>query len=257
MKIFLFEVDKSNQFYIIIIIATRKLFQEGRMEVRDLKIGTRLELEILDGDGKKIGNTYVSQVLEPVKDRTLIISAPIYESRLIYVPMNGKVRITFFHSRYGLQGFNAVVTAREQKENLSILCVQAETEPDKIQRRTHYRLDCTLDAEYGIYSDNPEKETDQSHYKHALTKNISGSGACIVVREDIAKNTLLDVRISFSETVKIGAVCRVIRCTPLETEKISRYEIRLQFTDITAQDQDYIIKYIFEEQRRLLKKKVL
>lgn len=227
------------------------------MEVRDLKIGTRLELEILDGDGKRIGNTYVSQVLEPVKDRSLIISAPIYESRLIYVPVNGIVRITFLHSRNGLQGFNALVTSREQRGNLSVLCVQAETQPEKIQRRTHYRLDCTLDAEYGIYSDNPDKEIDQTLYKHALTKNISGSGTCLVVREDIAKNMLLDVRISFSETVKIRAVCRVIRCTPLETEKISRYEIRLQFTDITALDQDYIIKYIFEEQRRLLKKKIL
>jgi hypothetical protein len=40
-------------------------------------------------------------------------------------------------------------------------------------------------------------------------------------------------------------------------DKISRFEVRLHFIEITPQDQDYVIKYIFEEQRRLLKKKAL
>ena len=227
------------------------------MEVRDLKIGTRLELEILGSTGKRMGNTYISQVLEPVKDRSLIISAPIYESRLIYVPVNGKVRITFFHNRYGLQGFNAIVTSREQRGNLSAILIQAETPPKKIQRRAHYRLDCTLNVEYEICFNNAPQEMDKPRYKKALTKNISGSGACIVAGEEIMKNAVLDILISLSETVKARATCSVLRCTPLEMSKIPKYELGLHFTDITAQNQDNIIKYIFEQQRRLLKKDVL
>ncbi len=227
------------------------------MEIKELKVGTRLELDILGNNGQRIGSTYISQVLEPVKNKDLVISAPIYESRLIYVPVNGKVRITFYHSRYGLQGFYAIVTSREQRGNLSVICISAETLLEKIQRRTHYRLDCTLNVEYRICSGDSRQETDKPQYKKALTRNLSGSGVCIVIGEEIVKNTVLDIRVSLNEVTSVRAMCNVLRCTPLEAGKSPRYELGLHFTDISAQNQDNIIKYIFEQQRRLLKKDVL
>jgi len=226
------------------------------MEVRDLKTGARLELEILGNNGDRIGNIYISQVLEPVKDSNLVIAAPIFESRLIYVPVNSKVRITLYHKRYGLLGFIAIVTSREQRGNLSVICIQAETQLEKIQRRRYYRLDCTLNVEYSIYLDNITQEIDQPPYRKALTKNISGAGASMVVGEEIMKNTLLKIRISLSETSKVSAICNVLRCVPLEFSQVPKYELGLYFTDITYQNQDKIIKYIFEQQRRLLKNDV-
>lgn len=227
------------------------------MEVIDLNIGTRFELEILGTNGNRIGTTHISKLLEHVNERTLIVSAPIYESRLIYVPLNGKVRITFFHNKHGLHGFTAIVTAREQRESLSVLRIQAESPPEKTQRRTHYRLDCTLNVEYKVYNDNLIHETDKPQYKKALTKNISGSGACIVVSEEIPKDTAMEIYIDLGETVKVRAKCSVSRCSLMEMNKIPKYMLGLHFTEITTLNQDNIIKYIFEQQRRLLKNDVL
>ena len=78
----------------------------------------------------------------------------------------------------------------------------------------------------------------------------------MVVGEEIMKNTLLKIRISLSETSKVSAICNVLRCVPLEFSQVPKYELSLHFTDINAQNQDKIIKYIFEQQRRLLKNDV-
>lgn len=249
-----FYVDKNASLYIIDSID----FLLGCiMEFRDLKPGTRLKLEILGNNGGRLGNAYISQVLEPSEDRNLIISTPIYESRLIYVPLNGKVRITFIHSKYGLQGFTAIVTSREQMGNLSILFIQAETTPEKIQRRTHYRLECIRDVEYKICTNITLQGADSSTYNKALTKNISGSGACIAVDEEIKKDTFLDIRINLGEGIIVKAKCLVLRSMPLGISNAPKYELGLHFIEITPQNQDYIIKFIFEQQRRLLKKECL
>jgi c-di-GMP-binding flagellar brake protein YcgR len=94
-------------------------------------------------------------------------------------------------------------------------------------------------------------------YKKALTKNLSGSGACIVTDENLPRNTILELRLEFSSSVYVNALCVVMRNTPVEVKKATNYELGLHFTKISPRDQDHIIKYIFEQQRVLLKKEIL
>lgn len=226
------------------------------MKFEELQTGTRLELELLNNPQDKIGRTYISQLSEPVSKAGMIISAPISESRLIFIPLNSILHIAFFHTKYGLMGFTAIVTAREYRGNIAILRIQAQSELEKIQRRKHYRLESLLNTEFTVLGDPSEKLTEDSLFK-ATVKNISGSGACIVTEENIPKNAAVELFIYLSETVKIRAVCVVLRKQQVEVKKGVSYELGMHFTEISPKDQDLIIKYIFEQQRLLLKKDVL
>jgi c-di-GMP-binding flagellar brake protein YcgR len=226
------------------------------MQFKELQTGTRLELELINSLGEKIAGPYVSQLLEPVSETRMIISTPIFESRLIFIPLNGKLHISFFHRKYGLMGFTAVVAARESRGNVATLKIQAQSGLERVQRRKHYRLDSLLNSEYRIFGASPDKSSASSLTK-ATVKNISGSGACIMTEENVPKNTVIELYIRLNEKTKIKAVCTVLRNQPVEVKKGVSYELGLHFTEISPKDQDIIIKYIFEQQRMLLKKDVL
>jgi c-di-GMP-binding flagellar brake protein YcgR len=226
------------------------------MKLEELLTGTRLELELLDNLGEKVGHTYISQLLEPVRETGMVISAPIFESRLIFVPLNSTLQIAFFHRKHGLMGFTATVNAREYRGNIAILLIQAESEPEKIQRRKHYRLDSLLNAEFKVLDVSSDKPFADSFTK-ATVKNISGSGCCIITDENVPNNSVVDLYVYLNTTTKIRALCVVLRNHQVEVKKGISYDLGLHFADISAKDQDLIIRYIFEQQRMLLKRDVL
>ena len=226
------------------------------MKLSELQAGTRLEIEQLGNTYEKSGNIYISQLLEPVTEAGMIISAPIFESRHIFVPLNSRLRVVFFHRKYGLMGFTAVVASREYMGNIATLRIKAQSELEKIQRRKHYRLDSLLNSEYRIL-ESPSDKPASGPLTKAMVKNISGSGACIVTEENVPKGALVELFIYLNKTVRIRAVCGVLRNQEVEVKKSVSYELGMHFAEISPKDQDQIIKYIFEQQRLLLKKEVL
>jgi hypothetical protein len=62
------------------------------MTPQEIKLGTRLEFEMLNKQDEKVGNTFISQLLEHQDDGSIVISAPITESRVVFVPAGITVR---------------------------------------------------------------------------------------------------------------------------------------------------------------------
>jgi c-di-GMP-binding flagellar brake protein YcgR len=237
------------------------------MLLNETGIGTRLEVELVDKNREKVGNTYVSQIFEHISENVLVILSPIFESRLIYISVNADMHIVFFHKKYGLMSFYASVISRETRGNIAILAIRAESDVEAIQRRENYRLTCNIDGGYIVKDSNSTEDFDSdaaksnnnamnndTMYKKTLTKNISGSGVCIISEENIPINTHLEVYLDISASVRIKAQCVVLRNNPVKVKKTTFHELGLHFTKISQRDQNYIIKYIFEQQRVLLKK---
>jgi c-di-GMP-binding flagellar brake protein YcgR len=221
------------------------------MTPQEIRPGTRLELELLNRSGERIGNIYVSQLLEVQNDGGLMISAPIFEARLIYIPLQAQIRLTFMHMKLGLLGFSAGVTNREYRGNIAVLIVQPEGGLEKIQRRNYYRLDHMTKAL--VWITGREDQLDRKSALKAFTKNISGSGLCIVTEADIPKNTEIHVEFEVNG-MTMTAKCVVVRNGAFEIKNSKSYEIGLHFVKLAPKDQDSIIRYIFEQQRVQLKK---
>lgn len=224
------------------------------MIISELKTGTRFQFGILDSYGKNIGNTYVSQLYEPAKADSIIVYVPIFESRLIFVPVNTKVQLCFPYKQ-GFMGFSARVIERGRKGNISVLYLKVESPLELIQRRGSYRLDCNIPIEYRTHNAAAKDTEANTHpYKKALSKNISGTGACIIIYEEMPKDSVLELRMHLTDTLVIEVICSVIRCVKMDMLKNSRYEVGLCFTKTNSYNQDCLIKYIFEQQRWHLKK---
>jgi c-di-GMP-binding flagellar brake protein YcgR len=228
------------------------------MKLTELKIGSRLEVELLSNQGESKVFLYVSQLLEVIDPENVVIATPIANSRNVFLPLGYRVRVMLLHSVYGLVGFKGVIANKGMRDNIAVLFLQVEGGLESIQRRKYFRLDCLLSTEYRVCPEKSEAmneaDTSEPSYKKAITKNLSGSGMCIVTDEEIQYGTNLELILSISEQVKVKVAAAVMRCSCLETSRHVKYEIGLHFTELSKSAQESIIKYIFDQQRILLKK---
>ena len=253
------------------------------MTPQEVKIGTRLEFEMLNKNDEKVGNTFVSQLLEHQDDCSIVISAPITESRVVFVPTGITVRLTFVHQLHGLLGFKAQVRSKEYKGNIAVLIAEPDENIEKIQRREHFRLDVITDAL--IWPDDTQSGPGDSENADAeasgtqaagenikqdplsasdkaaeadpvkaYTRNLSGSGVCIISDTNFPKGTNVKIELDLDNDIKFKARCVILRSQQIEVRRGKSYELGLHFTELTKRDQDNLIKYIFEQQRLLLKK---
>lgn len=231
------------------------------MNIREIAIGTKLELEVLTNQDQKIGLTHMSQMIELIDSQNVAILCPIHESKYVFITLGTRVRIAFFHEKHNsLFFFTAVIRHKETKGNILLLYVNITSELQKLQRRNYFRFDCNLDAKYRIFVEENEvnvtgEKTIPPEFKNALTRNISGSGACIVIEEELLKSALLEVVIKLNENTSVSAKCKVIRVTEIAASKGKKYEIGLYFIKLTSKGQDDVIRFIFERQRETLKGK--
>ncbi len=216
------------------------------MTANEINLGTRLELELLNRQGEKVGNTFVSQLLEHQGDGLLVISSPIHEARLVFIPRDINIRLTFIHSKHGLLGFTAIVEGREHRGNIAILLIKPVSEIIRIQRRMHYRLDIVGNAKVWL-----DEESDPIK---AYTKNISGSGLCIVMDNNVPVDSVIKAELNLPGLPVFSVGCRVLRNRLIESQRGKQFELGLCFIQIAKKDQDILIRYIFAQQRLILKK---
>lgn len=245
-------VDKNGNLGIIIVEPQFVNREQVKMIPQDLKPGTRLELELLSRNGKRVGITHISQFLETQENGCLIISAPILEARLIYIPVSAQLNVYFMHPKYGPMGFSATVTEIDYRGKIAVLTIEAASELKKHQRRNHYRQDHMEKAL--IWVCGKDDKQDKKAASKASTKNISGSGLCVVMENDIPKGTEIDIEFNLTESILIRAKCIVIRNKSFEVKNRTTYEIGLKYTELSDKDQDSIIRYIFGKQRAKLKR---
>jgi c-di-GMP-binding flagellar brake protein YcgR len=226
------------------------------MIIQDIKIGTRLELNQINSLGDIQSETYISQLLEYHDNDLLVISAPIHGSRLVYMPDNARINITFLHQHHNLVsllGFTALVRSKEFRGNVAVYIIEPIGEIDKIQRRMDFRLDIVLNAQIWLPDPDGTEAFDTEPIK-VFSKNLSGSGICLISDVEIPKGTETKVEITLSDDLIIIVRCTVLRVVPTEIRYKKKFELGMRFTQIDKKDQESLIRFIFNQQRLQLKR---
>jgi len=233
------------------------------MNAMDFKIGTKLEFSLIHSTGQKSDFSHVSQLLDIVDESNIVMACPIHGSQLVPIPVGTKIEVVFIHEKRSVISFEGTVTGRSDKDNVAAMQVHIESEISRIQRRQFFRLECLLDVQYRLLSDdsedisnfNNEDSGKKVEYKKAVTSDLSGSGVCIVTDESIPKDSIIEICIFLDEKNVVKAIARLIRSSAVQIEKGTKYKNGLHFVNISKTDRNRIIKYVFAQQRKLLKDK--
>lgn len=237
------------------------------MGENSLEVGNKIDLNpkvgrvLKDDETRK---TYASQILDFQPDGSIVAAMPIQEEHLIPLEV-GSTYEAYFYTSKGIMRAECMVEKRGKEGKIYIMNLILTTQLVKFQRREFYRLDCTIECKATCISsiealcvakNHTYPEDIDERLENAILVDISGGGARIISKIKYEKFTYLVVRFPIQlgdENKEITLLGRVILSLESDNNR-EYYDNRIQFKEISKEQREDIVKYIFEQQRKIRRK---
>ncbi|MDR1705612.1 MAG: flagellar brake protein [Clostridiales bacterium] len=207
-----------------------------------------LQLDDLDSE-----YSYVSQVEDILGKEDILAAVPISKGRLAKLPTGIRFQYVI-HAKQGMILFAGKITDYFQENNNFFMQVHFLNNGEIMQRREFYRFACYLPFAFASVSDDDD-DADQymsiGSMSRGEIRDLSGGGMKFVSNEELSDNSKVRCALDLG-TDLIITVGKVLGHSDAKDRNF-KYEYRLIFVGILQTDQERIIKYIFNEQRRQLK----
>lgn len=230
-----------------------------------IRAGDKIDIKYLHQKNDKI---YKSSVFDFLGGNEIEITMPTDAGKMVLFNQGVQFEF-FFYTARGMYTCEAVVTDRYKRGNFFLISVEVVTPLKKYQRREYYRLECLLDfAYYKISDELAALETNQQMFlelskpeyilekRLARAKDLSGGGSRFMTLEPLEVGSkVLSVLHLVNDKVDrtFYLVTEVIGCDPVKDMK-DRWIVRGKFEYKDIKERDLVVRYVFEEDRRLRKK---
>lgn len=228
--------------------------------------GDKIDLQAVvrgaaDNEGEQ--KTYYSTVYEILSEDTLEIMMPIEQTRLILLPVDTEYDLLFY-GRSGLYQCFARVIDRYKSNNVYILVMELTSNLRKYQRREYYRFSCVLEmgarelAEEEIQAVETSSQIELQPglpLKRSVIVDISGGGLRFISDQRYEPDSLIFCNyylLKDGQRKKYEVVGKVLVVRELEN-KPGAFEHRVQYYNLDVGTREEIIKFIFEEERKIRK----
>lgn len=245
-----------------------------------VEVGNRIEMvHMASAEGFALSETkYGSKLLDYDGIRSAKIAVPTNEGHLVAMTAGDDYQLCFF-TNAGLFQCKARIRKRLVENKIHMLEVLFLTKLEKYQRRKYYRLECSFDMKYRVLTESEKivrqrlEENNFPSYAARRTceeavqnapliwrggtvSDLSGGGIRFRCRRELVKENWLEVTVPLSFARGIVPVCvlvRVVACTYFEANR-DVYEVRGEFEYLSDDERELVIQYVFEEQRRRMRK---
>lgn len=218
--------------------------------MKDLKkyflIGDKVQIDYKDALGKQ--KEFVSQIVDIQEEEYIDVLIPIYKKRIVHLRHGSLLKIVSIKED-AIYELNTVLHEK-LFGSIPLLRLKGISEVRKIQRRDYYRLKIFREIEVRLIIDLKEKKYGES-FKGNL-QDISAGGLMFSSIEYLNEKDLLEFNLDLNGLRKIvlGVIVRRI----LNNNYRYPYSYGVKYVDLNITDRNAINKFIFEEQRRLIKR---
>ncbi|MDF1616807.1 flagellar brake protein [Petrocella sp. FN5] len=214
---------------------------------KGIEVGDKIELEVQQLMGEK-QEKYLSKIQEVTETGEIIILAPMESGRIITLELNQNYGMCVYTSK-GLYRCEVAVTERIRDDNLYLIKLEVQSALQKYQRRQYYRLDCMLTFHY--------KDDTNGNWEEGIILDISGGGIRFTSQKKLLdkKGVINHLQLNYDEEECHLYLSGVIVDSSNLKAQDNIYENRVVFDEITIEEREIIIKFIFEEERRRRKNK--
>lgn len=216
-----------------------------------IDLGNKLELILESSYYKHVDESLVSQFELQLADGDMEILTPIYEGRLFHITKNTKLGV-IYESEGQLYIFDAIVTGHRTSGNLSFMRIRPISGKERLQRRNFFRFQCLEKVQYRMYENEKTPAEERGEFKDSITRDISGGGICLRTKEKPNKGWYVEGYLHIGQ--KIHFIGRIVRVADVENKVEYSYEAGIEFINISDKDREKVISFIFDSQRKLLKK---
>lgn len=252
------------------------------MKIYIASIGDKIEFEKIyynnldDFIHKK---QYNSQLLDIVDSNTIKVAMPMARGQTTPLVV-GEEYVMYIYSQKGIYMCRTIVKSREKEKKLPIIISELLSDLVKVQRRQFYRLHINFDVEFHVSTSGELKiyttllhdrigskeekdkliqlliDLQRKNRKKGLVLDISGGGMRFQSKEPLIKDDYINlffklnvnkIKKDFNLQALVIDSSRSLDKTYAETNV---YENRVQFINLTKEDREDIIRFIFYKQRK-------
>lgn len=185
---------------------------------------------------------YTSRVISLDSEIELMVENPSKEGKEVHFLNGTKLDVVFQLENLDLHSFETEIVAKV-REKINLLKLRRIGEVKKLQRRNFYRVKSDLDVIVRMSGDVIFEET--------IILDISGGGLKFLSRQDFKLGDLVELNITLlGEDLDLEA--KVVKVDKIG---FGKSEVSVEFYDLYEDDQNVIVKYVFEKQRREIKRR--
>ncbi|NLL76196.1 MAG: flagellar brake protein [Clostridiales bacterium] len=231
------------------------------------RVDIRETIKIKGKEDKTEIRIYQSQVYDILSEDRIEIVMPMEKTKLILLPIGGKFDL-FFYLENSIYQCRAKVVDRDKKNNNYLLTMDLISNLRRDQRREYFRFSCAIEMN--------SRELQQDEIA-ALEKNVVKEEAVVSV-PPLNRSIIVDISgggLRFVADFKYDAGSILLCKYQLDTDKGPKvfemlgkvlnikgvdnrpgfFEHRVQYINIDKEVREEIIRFIFNEERKNLKKK--
>lgn len=217
---------------------------------------------------------YASSLVSVVSDYELKITVPIYQSKLVQLS-DGDVYTVQFYTTSGFYQCKCIVKGTEKQGTIAVATIRTISALERYQRRQYFRMNCLIPVSYVKLTEYQEHlytslkecttesrrklleqqiELEDVHMNKGTMLDISGGGLRFNTFEQYEKD---DVFLVIPEIPKIMDTIPFLLCKEVLIRQVGyqneTYENKLKFINITSEEREKIITYIFALERERMK----
>lgn len=220
--------------------------------------GDKIDISITGVD--VIDEVYKSSVSDLLSDNLWEVTMPVSGSRMILFRTGMECDFLVFTRSNTIYSCKAVVRKRYKKDNLFFLEVEILSNLRKVQRRQFFRIACSADMNFSHI------KFDEQTFKYqnmptgegkAVIVDISAGGIRFSSNTPFEKGEyiLAEFTLESEQHHDFSLVCRIIES--FKNDKADgKYVNRAQFLFEKLSDREKIVKYVFDEERRIRKREI-
>lgn len=229
--------------------------------------GNRIELQTYSSgysDSSSDRKSYASKVYDIISEERIDVMMPMEKGQLQLLPVDGIYNIVFYSDK-GLFQCIGRVEDRYRSNNMYILTLELTSPLSKLQRREYYRFSCAINFKFRSLSDEENEAIKDSPFfsidgeqpmEKGMIVDISGGGIRFIASERMDENTRLYICYQLPQKGILKdyrIIGQILKTRELENKQGS-FEHRVKYTNIDEDDREDIIHYIFEEERKMMRR---
>ncbi len=214
-----------------------------------LKIGQLVHIEAMDSNDNP--QRYSSRV-EDLGDNIITLASPIKDRVPILLPLGSKVNVWYW-DKVAVYTFRTTILDRKA-EGVPVYILKAPDKVKRVQNREFVRVKAVLNVT--LRYTNEQEYTKEIECK---TRNISGGGIMLVINKPTDIMTGSEVFLKFNiYDKKVYSAGRVVRnYWELDSKGVEYNILGVEYTSISNEHRNIIVKYVYKKQVELRRKGLL
>lgn len=237
-----------------------------------IRVGTKIDImpdEVNNAENEEFNAVFHSKVQDMFPNGDLEVDMPTVNGKLILLHNGIRYRLICYSDKATYVAKVKVVD-RYKSNNMFLLRLRIITQFEKFQRREYFRCECTLDVKYLTITEEDIKKMEEAKavdkngvylpeptklYMDGVALDISGGGIRFTSRQKLPEEGLVEVLFNLKmddSAHEFAVIGKVLSSSEMKSNS-HRFENRVQFTHIKNEERETIIRYIFEQERKLRK----